>query len=113
MHELSIAQSIIDIVTQHLPDNNHSQVKSVIVRIGKLSNVLPDSLSFCFEAITKDTDFEKTELIMKIIPINIECKDCGKISETENYIFSCPSCESTNISIISGNDLNVEEIEVE
>ncbi len=113
MHELSIAQSIIDIVTQHLPNNNHTHVKSVIIRIGKLSNVLPDSLSFCFEAIIKDTNFEKTELVIKIIPITIECKHCGKVSETESYNFSCPSCESTNISVISGNDLNVEEIELE
>ena len=113
MHELSIAQSIIDIVTQHLPDDNHAHVKSVIVRIGKLSNVLPDSLNFCFEAITKDTNFEKTELVIKIIPITIECKQCGKVSEIESYTFLCPSCESTNISVISGNDLNVEEIELE
>ena len=60
MHELSIAQSILDIVNQHLPAEKPAHVKSVKVKIGKLSNVLPDSLRFCFEAITKDSDFEKT-----------------------------------------------------
>jgi hydrogenase nickel incorporation protein HypA/HybF len=113
MHELSIAQSILEIVDQHLPAENHNQVKSVIVRIGKLSNVLPDSLSFCFEALTRDTEFENTKLIIKTVPITIECKNCGKISETENFVFLCPSCSSNEISVIGGNDLNVEEIEIE
>ena len=113
MHELSIAQSILDIVNQHLPADNTAAVKSVKVRIGKLSNVLPDSLLFCFEAITKDSDFENTRLILNIIPITIECKDCKKIAEISDFAFSCPSCNSAEIKVITGNDLNVEEIEIE
>ena len=113
MHELSIAQSILDIVNQHLPANNTTHVKSVKVKIGKLSNVLPDSLQFCFEAITKDSDFEKTQLILNIIPITIKCNDCNKLTEINDYVFSCPSCDSTNINVIAGNDLNIEEIEIE
>jgi hydrogenase nickel incorporation protein HypA/HybF len=113
MHELSIAQSILDIVNQHLPADNNTRVKSVKVRIGKLSNVLPDSLRFCFEAITKDSEFEKTELLINIIPISIECKDCNKQTEISDYVFACPSCSSTNIKVVAGNDLNVEEIEIE
>jgi hydrogenase nickel incorporation protein HypA/HybF len=113
MHELSIAQSILEIVGQNLPAENQKHVKSVIVRIGKLSNVLPESLNFCFEAITRETDFENTQLVIKVIPITIECKNCGKISETEDFVFLCPSCSSNKISVIGGNDLNVEEIEVE
>jgi hydrogenase nickel incorporation protein HypA/HybF len=113
MHELSIAQSILDIVNQNLPAGNTTHVKSVKVKIGKLSNVLPDSLRFCFEAITKDSDFEKTQLILNIIPITIKCKDCNKLTEINDYVFSCSSCESTNINVVAGNDLNIEEIEIE
>lgn len=113
MHELSIAQSILDIVNQNLPADNNTRVKSVKVRIGKLSNVLPDSLRFCFEAITKDSDFENTELLINIIPITIECKDCEKHSEISDYVFACPACSSSNIQVVGGNDLNIEEIEIE
>jgi len=113
MHELSIAQSILDIVNQHLPAGNTTHVKSVKVKIGKLSNVLPDSLRFCFEAITKDSDFEKTQLILNIIPITIKCNDCNTLTEINDFVFSCPSCVSTNINVIDGDDLNIEEIEIE
>jgi hydrogenase nickel incorporation protein HypA/HybF len=113
MHELSIAQSILDIVNQHLPVGKTIHVKSIKVKIGKLSNVLPDSLRFCFDAITKDSDFEKTQLILNIIPITIKCNDCYKLSEIDDYVFSCPLCDSTNIKVVAGNDLNIEEIETE
>ena len=113
MHELSIAQSILDIVNQHLPVGNTTHVKSIKVKIGKLSNVLPDSLRFCFEAITKDSDFENTQLILNIIPITIKCNDCTKLTENNDYVFSCPSCDSNNINVTAGNDLNIEEIEIE
>jgi len=113
MHELSVAQSILDVVSQHLPAGNTTIVKSIKVRVGKLSNVLPDSLIFCFGAITKDTNFEKTQLIIKIIPVTIECKDCKEIYERDEYIFLCPSCNNSNITVLGGNDLNVEEIEIE
>lgn len=113
MHELSIAQSILDIVNQHLPADKNTSVKSVKVRIGKLSNVLPDSLRFCFEAITKDSKFENTELLINFIPITIECKDCNKQTEISDYVFTCPACSSTNLQVVGGNDLNIEEIEIE
>lgn len=113
MHELSIAQSILDIVGQHIPDDDKNHVKSVVVRIGKLSNVLPESLTFCFEALTRSTSYADSKLVIKNIPITIECKDCGKISEVDDYTFSCEKCESSNIAIIGGTDLNVEEIELE
>jgi len=87
MHELSIAQSILDMVKQNVPKENNTQVKSVKVRVGKLSNVLPDSLLFCFEAITKDTAFDKTKLIINNIPLILECKDCGKLSEITDFAF--------------------------
>lgn len=113
MHELSIAQSILDVVSQHLPAGNSTIVKSIKVRVGILSSVLPDSLNFCFGAITKDTSFEKTQLIIRIVPVTIECKDCKEIYERNEYIFLCPSCNKSNITVLGGNDLNVEEIEIE
>lgn len=113
MHELSIAQSILDIVNQHLPSSKAAKVRSIKIRVGKLSNILPDSLHFCFGALTKGSNFEKTQLIIKAIPLTIECKDCKKIYETDDYIFLCPSCNSSDIAVLGGNDLNIEEIEIE
>ncbi len=113
MHELSIAQSILDIVNQHLPSENKPQVKSIKIRVGMLSNILTDSLIFCFDAITKNSEFENTELIINKVPITIECKSCKMVNEINDYAFLCPNCSSTNIQVIAGNELDIEEIEIE
>ena len=51
MHEMSIAQSIIDIVNDTLAENEKSRLKEVAVDIGEMVAVVPESLQFCYEAI--------------------------------------------------------------
>ncbi len=112
MHELSIAQNIIQIVGDHVPDGQKSEVRAVRVKIGKLSNILCDSLLFGFEALTRDTSLENARLEIDQIPLTIRCRECGEESVLEDYAFSCPRCESTAIQVVSGNELMVSEIEL-
>ena len=55
MHELSIAQSIVEIVQQHLPSGQIQGVKSVKMKVGHQTGIVPDSLEFCFGAIAEGT----------------------------------------------------------
>lgn len=112
MHELSIAQSIIDIVNQYLPNENFHSVKSVNIKVGKFSNILVDSLEFCFDALIKDTPLQGATLKIKNIPVQIKCSKCQKISEIEPPIFLCPNCSNNSIKIISGTEMQVEDIEL-
>lgn len=112
MHELSIAQEIINIVNNHLPDPEPANVKSVKVKVGKLSNILPDSLSFCFEALTNESHLKGSKLEIVEIPVKIHCAGCNKESEIENPVFACPKCSSNKLKIISGMELQVDEIEL-
>lgn len=112
MHELSIAQEILSIVKQTVDTKHLGYVKNVKVKIGKLSNILPDSLLFCFDAIKSDTQLKNAELIINQKPVLIECSDCKKISEIEPPVFSCPNCNGINIKMTGGSELIVEEIEV-
>ena len=54
MHELSIAQSIVEIVQQYVPNGETRPVKSVNLKVGEMAGVVPESLDFCFGAITAD-----------------------------------------------------------
>lgn len=112
MHELSIAQNIIEIINQNVQYENLTSVKNVKVKIGKLSNILPDSLLFCFDSIKVDSPLVNCELIINQSPVLIECGDCKKQSEIESPIFSCPNCKSNKIKIIGGSELIVEQIEL-
>jgi hydrogenase nickel incorporation protein HypA/HybF len=112
MHELSVAQEIVSIVNQYVPDPKPNSVKSVKVKIGKLSNILTDSLTFCFEAITSDTPLNGAKLEVIETPVKIICNSCNKESEIEPPVFACPVCGNNQIKIISGTELRVDEIEL-
>lgn len=113
MHELSIAQNILDIVRENLSANGGGRLKSVKVKIGELAGVVPDSLDFCFGAITKGTEMEEARLEIEKTCIVARCNDCGRDFPVEGLMFSCPICKSTGITVIAGNELQVIEIEVE
>jgi len=110
---MSIAQNIIEIVEDISRENGVKNVKKVIVKIGKLVAVVPDSLLFCYETLTTGTHLENSELKINILPIMGKCNSCGKEFEVESYIFACPFCESTEVKILQGQELNISELEVD
>lgn len=111
MHELSIAESILEIVKENVGATD--SVKSVKVRIGELANVVPDSLEFCFNAITKGTMFENARLEIENVDMVAHCEVCGADSKVEDVLFRCKSCGSTDVKIISGTELQVVQIEMD
>jgi hydrogenase nickel incorporation protein HypA/HybF len=113
MHELSVAQNIISIVKEYLPDGQKNSLKRVKVKIGKLSNILPDSLLFGFNALIKETNLEGAKLEIEHTPLKIKCSDCRGESDLEEFAFNCPACSGNNIQVISGDELTISEIEIE
>jgi hydrogenase nickel incorporation protein HypA/HybF len=112
MHELSVAEEIINIANQYIPAGNKSKVLSVKVEIGKLSNILTDSLKFCFDALTSDTNLKGARLVVEEIPVIVRCENCGHITEVEKVLFQCGVCESSKVKLETGNELKVTEIEI-
>ena len=112
MHEMSIAQSLVDILKEEMVKNHARVLKSVRLNVGQLSAVVPDSLSFCFEVLTKKTELEGAELVMDIIPLEGLCKECKETFHIKDYAFQCPKCGGKEINTIAGQDLSIVEIEV-
>ena len=113
MHEMSIAQSLLDIIQEEMRKHNAKILKSVRLDIGQLSAIVPESLSFCFEVMTSGTELEGAELIMEIIPLRGTCRECSREFEIKEYAFECPHCRSPNIDTIAGQELSIVEMEVD
>lgn len=113
MHELSIAQSIVEIVLQHLPKEEDLTVKSVRLTLGAMAGVVPDSLEFCFGAITEGTPLQGAVLKIENVPLTAHCNACGHDGEIEPTLFACPSCGATSLVILSGREMQLRDIEVE
>lgn len=112
MHELSIAQEIINIVKSSLPEN-YTKVKSIKLKVGKLSGVLIESLEFCFDSIITQTELDGAKLEVEEIPIKIKCIDCNTESILDEPIFQCSKCDSFNVQLLTGKELSITEIEIE
>jgi hydrogenase nickel incorporation protein HypA/HybF len=114
MHEMSIAQNIIEIVSQHLPKEDAHSVTAVNVKIGEMAGVVPDSLEFSFQVIAAETPgMGDAVLNMEFVPLIIRCQACGSESHPEEPVFICPVCNSVRVDIVSGTELQVTEIEIE
>jgi len=113
MHELSIAESILDAVREELLKHPGGRPTRVGLKIGELSGVDVDSLSFCFEAVLKGTEWESLQLDIRACPQRRLCKDCGNDFRVVDYDTTCPACSSTNTKLTSGDELDFDYLEVE
>jgi len=113
MHELSVAQNIIEIIQQSVPESKWNQVTAVRVEIGAVAGIVPDSLEFSFQAITTESVLSNAKLITEFIPFRVHCRTCNTETENEEGFAMCGKCRSTDIRIISGTELRIKEIELE
>ncbi len=112
MHELAIAQNILEIVQQSVTEEQAPDVKWVRIRVGQLSGIVPDSLDFCFSAIVGETNMRQASLAIEQVPTISRCKECGHRFELEDMNFACPACSSTDLELLTGRELQVVEIEL-
>ena len=113
MHEMSIAQSLIEIIKDEMVKHDAKVLRSVRLNIGQMSAIVPDSLSFCFQVITEGTELAGAEIRMDVIPLTGFCRECKKDFEIIDYEFSCSHCGSTEIEATGGQDLSIVEMEVD
>ena len=111
MHELSIAENILEILKSNMGEGD-SAIR-IKVRVGDLAGVAVDSLVFCFDAITDGTPFRETRLEIERVGVTARCSRCESIQEIHEFRFKCSSCDSDDVEIVAGNELQVVEIEVD
>jgi hydrogenase nickel incorporation protein HypA/HybF len=113
MHEMDIALQIVEIAQASIPPSMaRAQVVSVYLRIGKLSAVVAESLGFCFKVLTQDTSLARAQLKIEQVPVTADCCSCGHTWVVDLPMFRCPQCESGNIEILSGRELEIKAIEL-
>jgi hydrogenase nickel incorporation protein HypA/HybF len=110
MHEAGIVNNIIDMVKESIPPENISRLETIEIELGKMSNVLPEALEFCFHTYIEHSTFQNIRLKIKELNLNIYCKDCNNLFETPDFIFNCPKCISSNLEIIGGDELIISKL---
>jgi hydrogenase nickel incorporation protein HypA/HybF len=110
MHELSLAESIVDIAVRHARGRRVTRVE---VAVGHLRQVVPSALSFAFELVAQGTPAEGAELVLEEVPAGGRCRACGAESRLDGFPLACRACGSVDVEIVAGEELQVESLDVE
>ena len=112
MHEMSLTESVIGIVEEEARRQNVSRVQAVVLEIGALACVEPDSMRFCFDVISRGTLAEGARLDIVLVAAIGRCLDCGHEGALPQRFDPCPDCGGTRMKMTSGDTLRVREMEV-
>jgi hydrogenase nickel incorporation protein HypA/HybF len=110
MHELSLSSAVVNTVVKHAQGR---RVTGVNLRIGKLRQVVPETLEFYFGFVARDSVCEDASLNYEIIDARLRCNPCAEEWDIEIPAFRCPMCGGSDVVVASGNEFEVEYIEVE
>jgi hydrogenase nickel incorporation protein HypA/HybF len=113
MHEFGIANSVLDAARAEAQLRPSMRLTKIVVRVGDLAGVDPDALSFCFEALVKETDWEPVVLEIERPAQRRGCPQCGREFDVVNHSTACPTCGETLTTFLSGNELELAYLEME
>jgi hydrogenase nickel incorporation protein HypA/HybF len=131
MHELSLAGAVIDTAERHAAGR---RVLLIQLRLGELRQVVPDSLAFYFEHVARGTLCEGATLEYETVPATLGCRECGATWDLAATLgspsaawgqsppghvaapqmsFRCRRCGAADVAVQSGDEFEIESIEVE
>lgn len=109
MHEMSLAESIVQIVDEHADAQGIGQVQAVTLEIGELAGVEVEALRFCFSAVTRATRLADAELHIVSAPGSGWCLACSEAVAISELFAACPRCGSHQVQANGGTQMRVKE----
>lgn len=114
MHELPITKSIFQIVLKHAQVNDVNRVIAVNLEIGALSDLQTEWVQRYFDRLSRGTVVEGAELKANRAPAVFRCNDCLHSFEITSLLeedLSCKLCHSREITLISGREYRIKDME--
>jgi hydrogenase nickel incorporation protein HypA/HybF len=114
MHELAIAESIVEAVRAKAAECSAARVTNVRLKIGEASGIVTDSLTFCFEMVASlDPILAGSQLSIDTVPHRAWCRHCAAEFPVTNFVARCPTCGEWSSEVISGTELQILDMEIE
>lgn len=112
MHELAVTESILKIVLDSAQQIQAASVTDITLTIGSLSSIVDDSVQFYWNHISQGTICANAKLHFNRIMATLQCLDCGATYPLIEELTPCPSCGSIKVVIQSGEEFQVDHIEI-
>jgi hydrogenase nickel incorporation protein HypA/HybF len=108
MHELSIAEAVVNVVMKHARGR---RVLRVELKVGHLRQVVPSSLQFAFQLLTSGTTLDGAVLAIEEVPARGACRRCAVETTMTQFPLQCSSCGDLDLEIVAGEELLVDALE--
>lgn len=114
MHEIGIVSGILKTVIDAAREAGASRVVCVLVRIGDMREVVPESLDFAWEVFREDDPLtrEATLQVEEVHPLS-RCLACGEEFSHDRFHLRCPKCGDARTCVLQGRELDIVSMEVE
>jgi len=113
MHEMSLAESMLQIIEDAARKQGFTRVKTVWLEIGQLACVEKESLRFSFDVVMRGSIAQQARL--KIVETAGQgwCEICASEVPIAALYEACPKCGSYQVRVTGGDAMRVKELEVE
>lgn len=112
MHEMSLAESMREIVEDTARANGATAVRLVRLRIGRLAPVEMEALRFCFDVVTKGGVADGARLEIEPVDGTAWCWDCSESVVIAGLAEPCPRCGGHRLNVTGGTEMRVHELEL-
>jgi len=113
MHEMSLAISIVELVSEKAQAAGARKVTAIELEVGRLSGLMAEALAFCFEAAARNTLAEGAELLIREIDGRGNCLACDHSFVVGSLLAQCPECGGYAVEIVQGKELKVVSLTVD
>jgi len=113
VHELALAQSMIDILAPVAREHRARRVLRARLRLGDFTHVDPDCLTFAFEVASRGTLLEGCALSITRVPLTVRCPACGWQGAGTVGERRCPSCGGDGFTVVAGREIQLEAIDID
>jgi hydrogenase nickel incorporation protein HypA/HybF len=113
MHEMSIAQSVLDIAFGEMEKNSSRGINKIKISIGEFSGVVREALDFAFDVLKAGTPAASADIEIDVIPLTAECSRCGPTECRINDLnLFCPACGKT-VRVTAGREMKVDYLDLQ
>ena len=112
MHEMSLCESVLQVLEDNAESRGFERVKTVWLEIGELSGVELEAMRFSFGAVTRGTLADQARLEIIEMPGRAWCMQCGKTVRVRQRFDACPDCGGYQLQVTGGEEMRIKELEV-
>jgi hydrogenase nickel incorporation protein HypA/HybF len=112
MHEMSLAESVREIVEETARANGASRVSRVRLEIGALAQVEIEAMRFAFEVVRQGSLASDAALDIVQVEGSAWCMACSSAVTIAQRGDACPRCGSYQLQVTGGDRMRVMDIEI-